>query len=186
MSAALAVKRKWTAEEYLEMERDALQKHEFFDGEIFEMPGASLEHNRIVGNLTIALGNAVGDRCSVLPSDMRLFVPATGLYTYADVTLLSGEPDLTADNPPALTNPEAIFEVLSPSTESYDRGKKFENYRTIPSLQHYVLVAQDRVLVEHFSKQPAGGWLMQEARAGQSLHLPWGEVPVQPFYRRVL
>src|SRR5579872_331551 len=98
MVAVAAEKRKWTVEEYLEMERDALEKHEFFDGEIFEMPGASLDHNRIVGNLTIALGIALGDRCDVLPSDMRLFVPATGLFTYADVTLLSGKPDLTADS----------------------------------------------------------------------------------------
>src|SRR5207244_42555 len=127
---------------------DSLEKHEFFDGEIFAMAGASTEHNLITGNTIIAIGMALRGRCQVFPSDMRLFVPATGLYTYADASVICGKPDTNSDNPPALRNPELIVEVLSPTTEAYDRGKKFENYRSIPAFMHYLLVAQDRALVE--------------------------------------
>ena len=186
MSVATATKARYTVSEYLELEGRSAEKHEFFDGEIFAMAGASYEHNVLVANLTRLLGNAVGERCQVLAADQRLYIPATGLYTYADASLLCERPDLTNETPPSLKNPDALFEVLSPSTESYDRGKKFENYRTIPSLMHYVLVAQDQVLVEHFVRQPGGRWLLEEVRAGQSLSLPCGSMPIDPLYRRVL
>ena len=183
---AAAEKKRYSAEEYLAMERDSLDKHEFFDGEIFAMAGASPEHNLLAGNLTTALNLAMGDRCRVYNSDQRLYIPATGSYTYADASLLCERAaDLTSDTPPALKNPEAIFEVLSPSTENYDRGAKFENYRTIPTLTHYVLVAQNRIFIEHFVRQP-GGWLLKEVRRGERLLLPCGEVPVDPLYRWVL
>lgn len=186
MSAAAAEKKTWTVEEYLELERSASDKHELFAGEIFAMAGASYEHNQIVGNLVTALNLTLGERCRVLPSDMRLHVRATGLYTYADASVVCDRPELTDDRPPALLNPLLIFEVLSDTTESYDRGKKFENYRTIPSLMHYVLVAQDRVLVEHYARQPDGTWNLREVRAGQRLRMPCGDLPVDPFYRHVL
>lgn len=185
MSAVAVEKRKWTVEEYLAMERTALDKHEFFDGEVFAMAGASPEHNLVVSNLIIALGNTLNESCRIYTSDMRLFIPATGHYTYADVSVQCGEPAFTDDTPRALLNPECIFEVLSESTESYDRGKKFESYRSIPQLVDYILAAQDRVMVEHFTRQPDGTWNLRELRAGQALRLRCGELSVDSLYRRM-
>ena len=185
MSALAAEKKRWTVEEYLAMEAQSLEKHELFEGEVFLMAGASPEHNLIVSDLGHALLGALRGKCRVYASDMRLFIPATGLYTYADTTVLCGTADLTPDNPPALKNPDVLFEVLSDATESYDRGDKFANYRTIPSLSHYVLVAQKRILVEHFARQPDGTWNLRELRAGQMLRFPCGEIAVSDIYIQV-
>lgn len=186
MSAAAAERKTWTVEEYLALERSSGDKHELFAGEIFAVAGASYEHNLIVGNLVTALNLALGERCRVLPSDMRLHIRATGLYTYADASVVCDRPELTDERPPSLLNPLILFEVLSDSTESYDRGKKFENYRTIPSLMHYVLVAQDRVLLERYARQPDGTWNLREVRAGQWLRMPCGDLLVDHLYRHVL
>lgn len=185
MSVAPAAKERWTVEAYLEMERTSPEKHEFFDGEVFLMAGASYEHNLIVSGLGFALLGALRGKCQVIPSDMRLFIPATGQYTYADTSVLCGKPELTPENPPALCNPEMIFEVLSESTERYDRGSKFASYRTIPSLAHYVLISQDKILVEHFSRQADGGWLLHALRAGQKLRLPCAEILIDELYLQV-
>lgn len=174
-----------TVEEYLALESGSLDKHEYFNGEIFAMAGASPEHNLIVSDLGYALLGALRGKCRVYAADMRLFIPATSLYTYADMTVLCGAPDLTSDNPPALRNPDMIFEVLSDATESYDRGDKFANYRTIPSLSHYVLIAQKKVLVEHFTRQADGTWNLRELRAGHALRLPQGEIAVSDLYLQV-
>jgi Uma2 family endonuclease len=184
MSIAVAAKRRWTVEEYLERERESRERCEFFDGEIFLMAGASPEHDQIVSNLITALNNALGDQCDVHTSDMRLFIAARELYTYADATVICGQPEFTDDQPRALRNPEAIFEVLSDSTESYDRGKKFESYRTLPSASTYVLISQERVLIEHFTRQSDGTWNLRELRAGDRLKLPCGEIAVDALYRR--
>lgn len=178
MSAQAAEKKRWTVEEYLAMESGSLDKHELFDGEIFLMAEACPEHNLIVSDLGHALIGVLRGKCQVYASDMRLFIPATGLYTYADTTVLCRAPDLTSDNPPALRNPDILFEVLSDATESYDRGDKFANYRTIPSLSHYVLVAQKKILVEQFTRQADGTWNLRELRAGHRLRFPWGEIAV--------
>jgi Uma2 family endonuclease len=164
------------------MEEKSLEKHEYFDGEIFAMAGASEAHDSIVGDVVVALKLALRGKCRVYTSDMRLFVPATGLYTYGDASVLCGAPDFTEDSPPALRNPEIIFEVLSESTERYDRGDKFANYRTIPSFSHYVLVSQHQVLVEHFVRQPDGKWLMEELHADQMLHFRCGSIAVNDLY----
>jgi Uma2 family endonuclease len=177
--------KRWTVEEYLAMESGSLDKHEYFNGEIFLMAGASPEHNLIVSDLGYALLGALRGKCRVYASDMRLFIPATSLYTYADTTVLCGAPDLTSENPPALRNPDMIFEVLSDATESYDRGDKFANYRTIPSLSHYVLIAQKKILVEHFTRQADGTWNLRELRAGHVLRLPQGEIAVNDLYLQV-
>lgn len=182
MSAGLAEKRIWTVDEYLEMERKSTDRHEFFAGEVFAMAGASEAHDLIAGDLSAALKAALRGKCRVHTSDMRLFIPATGLYTYADAVVVCGPADLTSDKPPSLTNPTALFEVLSDCTESYDRGKKFAHYRSIPSLQDYVLVAQDRMLVEHFSRQPDGTWNLREVHAGQLLRLACGAIAVTEMY----
>ncbi len=186
MSAAAAEKRKWTAEEYLAMERDSPEKHEFFDGEIFAMAGASYTHNVIVSNLIVALGKVLQDQCFVLTSDMKIFIPAKNGYVYPDASILCGKPDFPDDKQDVITNPDVIFEVLSKSTEKFDRGDKFGYYRSVPSLSDYVLVSQSKVLVEHFTRQPDGTWNMRELGAGQSLRLPCGEFPVSHLYLRVL
>lgn len=180
MSAAVAEKRRWTVEEYLALERDSPDKHEFFDGEVFAMAGVSPEHDQIVSNLITALNLAFRGKCRVFTADMRLSITATNKYTYADASLVCGDPSFTSDRPPALTNPQVIFEVLSESTERYDRGKKFEHYRSISSLTDYVLVAQDQVLVECFRKQ-AGGWLYTSLADGQ-LILPCGPIAIADLY----
>lgn len=155
-----AVKR-YTVEEYLALERASETKHEYFDGEIFDMAGASRAHNRIAANLVQQLSNALDDSpCEVYPSDMRVKLP-TGLYTYPDVSIVCSEPQFEGDRQDVLLNPMVIVEVLSPSTEAYDRGRKFRNYQTIESLREYVLVSQDRMQVEHFARRPGSDqWLL--------------------------
>lgn len=186
MTAGVDSKQRWTVDEYLEMERRSVDKHEYCDGEIFPLAGASYEHNLIVSNLITAVNQALGGRCKVFPSDMRLLVASRGLYTYADVSVLCGEPELTGEKPPALKNPSLLFEVLSESSESYDRGKKFESYRSMNSPTDYVLLAQDRVLAEHYTRQADGTWVLREVRAGRSLSFACGEIRLDDVYRGVI
>jgi len=156
-------KRYVTPEEYLAQERRAEFRSEYFRGEIFAMSGASREHNLIAGNLNAEARNQLRDRpCEVYQSDMRVKVSSTGLYTYPDVVVVCGEPRFEDAEVDTLLNPTVLFEVLSETTENYDRGKKFEHYRTLPSLQEYVLVAQDKCHVEQFTRQPDNRWLLWE------------------------
>lgn len=172
MSAEPAEKRSWTAEEYLAWERLQPTKHEFFDGEIFAMAGATLEHNVLVANVVGELRSALREKaCTACPSDMRVKVPATGLYTYPDAVVFCGKADLDDETRDTLLNPRVLVEVLSESSEAYDRGKKFEQYRSIPSFTEYLLVAQDHVLIEHFSRQADNSWVLREARAGGKIEL---------------
>jgi Uma2 family endonuclease len=151
--------RRYTPEEYLALERAAEHKSEYYRGEIFAMAGAREPHNRLVSNLVRHLGNSLeGRSCSVYPSDMRVKCP-TGLYTYPDVVIVCEKPKLEDDYGDNLLNPLAIFEILSPSTEAYDRGKKFEHYRSLSSLREYVLVSQDRAAIERFVRpNGTGDW----------------------------
>ena len=149
--------------QYLAKERKAEFKSQYYRGEMFAMAGASREHNLIVGNLVREIGNALKDRrCEVYPSDMRVKVATTGLYTYPDATVVCGDPEFEDEQFDTLTNPTVLFEVLSDSTESWDRGGKFRQYRDIPSLKEYVMVTQDRASVERYIRQTDGGWLLQE------------------------
>jgi len=189
MSAVAAEKSVWTPEDYLAWERAQPEKHAFYQGEIFAMPGASREHNLLVTNLVRLLGNALLDKpCEIYPSDMRVKVSMTGLYTYPDVSVVRGEPEFEDNAVDTLLNPAVIVEVLSDSTERYDRGHKFEQYRTLQSLRDYVLVTQDRVLVEHFTRQPDGWWGLRELRADDRLDLAsvGCEIAVLNVYRKVL
>ena len=173
MSAEPAEKRIWSAPEYLAWERLQPTKHEFFQGEIFAMAAATRAHNLVVANIGAELRNTLREKpCEVLISNMRVKIAATGFYAYPDVIVVSGKAELEDAACDTLLNPRVLIEVLSESSESYDRGKKFEQYRSIDGLAEYVLVAQDRVLVEHFSRQPDGSWLLREARAGGRLTLP--------------
>lgn len=149
-----------TPEEYLAIEREAETKSEYFGGEMFGMVGASREHNLIVANFTRELTQQLkGKPCELYPNDMRVKIPATGLYTYPDLVVVCGEPRFEDQHVDTLLNPTLIIEVLSDSTEAYDRGKKFGYYRTIESLAEYLLVAQDQYRVEQYAKQPNEGWL---------------------------
>ena len=153
-----------TPEEYLEIERKAEFKSEYYDGEMFAMSGARLAHNLIAGNVIGGLHFQIrGRSCAVYPSDMRVRVSATGLYTYPDVVVVRGKPQLADNEMDNLLNPTVLVEVLSPTTEAYDRGRKFEHYRKIESLRQYLLVASDRVSVELFTRQSDGQWLLSSA-----------------------
>jgi Uma2 family endonuclease len=155
---------RYSVEEYLTLELSSPEKHEYCDGEIFAIVGASFPHGLIVGNLVRHIGQQLkGKPCTVLPSDLRVKASATGLYTYPDVVIICGTPKL---EPPGdtLLNPIVLIEVLSPSTEDYDRGTKFEHFRTIESLKDYLLVAQDAIRVEHFARQPDDHWLASPAQ----------------------
>lgn len=162
MSTAPAI--RYTPAQYLERERKALTKSEYFAGEMFAMAGATEPHNLIVTNTISELRQQLKHRpCKVYPSDMRVRVSATGLYSYPDVVVVCGEAEFEDDHRDTLLNTTLLVEVLSPSSEAYDRGKKFGHYRRLPSLKEYVLISQDRHLVEVFARQPDGHWLLAEA-----------------------
>lgn len=167
-------KRYLTPQEYLARERKAEYKSEYYDGEMFAMSGASREHNLIAGNVSGEARNQLRDRpCEVYQSDMRVKVSRTGLYTYPDVVIVCGEPRFEDAAVDTLLNPTVVFEVLSESTEGYDRGKKSEHYRRIASLREYVLVAQNRCHVERFTRQPDDRWVLWESDDPQAvLDLP--------------
>jgi Uma2 family endonuclease len=149
--------------EYLAFERASETRHEYLNGEIFAMSGASREHNLIGTNIVGALHAQLKRHgCEQYANDMRVRVPASDLYTYPDVVVVCEPPSFEDDEHETLLNPGLIIEVLSPSTEDYDRGRKFAYYRTIPSLRVYLLVAQDRVHVEVFTRQPDDRWLLWE------------------------
>lgn len=152
----------YTEEQYLALERNATYKSEYLNGQILAMAGASLEHNSITTNFVRVIGNQfVGRPCQVFSSDMRVKVIATGLYSYPDVVAVCGEMRFDGAQRDTLANPSVIVEVLSPSTEAYDRGEKFAHYRRLISLTEYVLVAQDKVRVERYLRQ-AAGWVLTE------------------------
>ncbi len=160
MSTAL---KRITPQEYLIRERQSPTKNEFFRGETFPIGGGSANHSLIASNFIREAGNALKDRpCAVFNSDLRVKICATGLYTYPDVTIVCGEQEFDDDHRDTLINPTVIVEVLSESTEKYDRGKKSNHYRQIESLRELVLVAQDRPCVERFTRQPNGDWLFHE------------------------
>ena len=151
--------RKYSEAEYLQIERESLDKHQFYQGEMFQMAGASRQHNRIVTNLIREVSSRLkGGPCQVYPSDLRVHIPSTGLYTYPDVTVVCGEEDFIDDHVDTLTNPTVIFEVLSDSTEKFDRGAKFRHYRSVASLRAYVLVAQNEACVDLLERIDEGHW----------------------------
>lgn len=171
-----------TPEEYLAIERKAETKSEYFAGEMFPlgsmgkphdafaMTGATRRHNLVAGNVFAALHRQLAERpCEVYPSDMRVRIPATGLYTYPDVTVVCGEPKFEDDYLDTLLNPVVIVEVLSASTEAYDRGKKFEQYQHIETLVEYVLVSQEPYRVEQYVRQDVAQWLYLEAHRAEDV-----------------
>jgi Uma2 family endonuclease len=154
-------------EEYLKIERAAEFRSEYFNGRMHAMAGGSHKQAIIIGNLVSALHNELSKRrCLVTSSDLRVRVDPGGLYTYPDVVVVCGEPKYADNQRDTLLNPVLIVEVLSPSTEAYDRGFKSAQYRTMESLQEYALVSQMEPRIEVFRRQAEGGWLLLES-AGQ-------------------
>ena len=146
MSAA--PKRLLTPEEYLAQEELAEFRSEYYRGQVFAMSGGSFSHVFINDNLALEIGAQLkGSPCRFGSSDLRVRVAATGLYTYPDAVIICGAPDLLRGPTDTLLNPRVVIEILSPSTESYDRTQKFDHYRQLPTLQEYVLVAQNRARV---------------------------------------
>lgn len=160
MSTAL---KQISAADYLEMDRSSEARHEYYFGEVIAMSGGTLNHALISMNIGREVGNSLkGTPCYALSPDMRTKT-ATGVYTYPDVTVVCGEPEFDDNRNDVLLNPSVIFEVLSPSTEDYDRGKKLLHYRSSPSLKAYFLVSQDLARVETFSRNTdRSGWLLTD------------------------
>jgi Uma2 family endonuclease len=150
-------------EEYRNLETSAETKHEYHDGEIIEMTGGSINHNRLVRNLIRLLDNALRKTIyEVFPSDLRLWIPQYNRGLYPDLMIIAGEPLFSDNRNDEILNPCLIIEVLSPSTSSYDRGDKFRYYRSIPQLNQYLLVSQGEILIESYSKTSENHWLLQE------------------------
>jgi Uma2 family endonuclease len=159
-----------TPEQYLEIERKAEYKSEYINGEMFAMAGAKRVHNLIVANLVARLNEQFRSRpCEVYPSEMRVHVPATGLYAYPDVAAVCGEPQFLDDQEDTLLNPSLLVEVLSPSTEAYDRSRKFELYKSVESVREYLLVTADRPHADLYTRQPDGRWLLASADTTESV-----------------
>ncbi len=165
---------QYTPHEYLAIERQNEFKSEYWQGEIFAMAGASEAHNLIALNVGAELrAQLKGKPCRVYPSDMRVRIPRTPSYRYPDAIVVCGKPEFEDDKRDTLLNPTVIVEVLSPSTELYDRGAKFREYRTIDSLQEYLLLSQDKALIERYVRQEQTRfWTLSEvAGLDESLEL---------------
>jgi Uma2 family endonuclease len=172
-------KRLLTPQEYLARERAAPFRSEYYHGETFAMAGATKEHTGIKDNLAGETRLQLkGTGCRILTSDLRVKVEKSGLYTYPDAVVICGKGQFEDAVLDTLLNPRAIAEVLSESTEAYDRGDKFELYKQIPSLQEYILIAQDRPFVERHVRQPDGTWEKTEFK-GLETTFVYASVPVQ-------
>ncbi len=152
-----------TAQDYLVWERQQETRHEYLEGQVFAMTGASRAHNMLCANILASLhGQLRGKPCEIYVNDMRVKVSETGMYTYPDLVAACGEPRFEDQAVDTLLNPVLIIEVLSDSTERYDRGAKFTHYRSVNSLKEYLLVSQNECRVEHYVRQPGNHWLLTE------------------------
>jgi Uma2 family endonuclease len=173
----MPAQKKMTYAEYLAFEEASVEKHEFLNGEVFAMGGGTLEHGALAVAFSAAVVKALGDRpCRVYSSDVRVRISATGLTTYPDLSVAClsvacGKAEVDTEDPHALVNPVLIVEVLSDSTEAYDRGEKAAHYRHIPSLKEYVLVSQHGPRIEVFRRNEAGRWELYEYERGASCDL---------------
>jgi Uma2 family endonuclease len=179
MAVAEPVKRL-TEIEYLDLERGLESRNEFFGGEMFARSGGTPRHSQIATNLAAEFRNRLkGKRCVPYNSDLRLKVEATGLFTYPDLSVVCGPLQFAPGTDDTVVNPRLIIEVLSDSTEAYDRGKKFENYRQMPSLREYLLVGQKEPRIEQFVRQENEQWLLREAAGLEAaLALPSLEIKI--------
>ena len=176
-------------QEYLESEINAVEKHEFFDGEVFAMAGASEKHNRVVVNLTIEIGKHLkGKSCTIYPSDMRVATPQSDAYMYPDLSIVCGEIELKENIFDTLMNPSVIIEVMSPTTKVYDSGYKFFYYKQIPSLKEYIIIDPTQYFVAKFSRQIDNSWNIVDTE-GQNASIMINtielEIPFDDIYYRV-
>jgi len=157
-----------TEAQYLEIEKSSEVRNEFFQREMFPME-ASISHTVINGNVFVILTRELaGSECRPFTTGLRIRVAATGLYAYPDVVVVCGKPEVSDRDKDSVINPSVLVEILSPTTENYDRGRKFVQYRSIPSFREYLLFAQDRMHVEHHVRQADGGWLLHETSDGDA------------------
>lgn len=182
-------KRRLTPAEYLAIERKAEFKSAYFNGEMFAMADTSRWHVRASINLSTEIVRQLRDSpCEVYNSDMRVKISPTGLYTYPDLSIVCDGPRFEDDVLDTLLNPRVIFEVLSKSTEAYDRGRKFGQYRQIVSLREFVLVSQTEPLIERYLRQADGDWLLSEFKGLEAVlvleSVPC-RVPLAEIYRNV-
>lgn len=186
---AMPERRRYSEAEYLAFELTAETKHEYYQGEILAMVGASYKHNQITANLLVALRQRLrGGPCRPLVNDLRVRVSDAGLYSYPDVLVVCGEPRFTGVQPDTLLNPTVLFEVLSPSTEAFDRGNKFHGYRRLETLQEYLLVSQTVPRIEQFTRLEGGFWRLREVSGlDATLALPSldCELPLREVYDEV-
>ena len=173
MAAATPSQRHYTLEDYLSVEEMSSVRHEFLDGQIFAMAGGTPEHAALSAAVLVLLGARLrGGPCRAYSADLRIRVAATGLATYADASVVCGEPERDPSSPTHVTNPTVVVEVLSPRTEEYDRGDKRSHYEKIDSLREYVLVAQDVQRVEIYARAASGDWEHRVFGNGDTVEIP--------------
>ncbi|MCY7348618.1 MAG: Uma2 family endonuclease [Pyrinomonadaceae bacterium] len=158
---ALLKQRKYTPAEYLALEEKAETKSEYWNGEIVAMAGGNINHQQIVSNLTVVVSNKVKGRCRVFPSEMKVWVKKRDKFFYPDLTVICDKPSFYKNRQDTIDNPQLIIEVLSKSTARFDRAEKFLSYQTLDSLQEYVLVSQEKAVVEQHIKREDGNWIYQ-------------------------
>jgi Uma2 family endonuclease len=181
----------FSPEEYLAFERGTDARHEYLDGHVYAMAGESIEHSRICVNVAGELRSLLKGRpCEVLSPNMKVVTSPSGLFSYPDAVVVCGEPQFYDERRDILLNPTVVFEVLSPSTEAYDRGEKFLRYRTqIAALAEYVLISQHRPLVEHYVRQPDGSWSYSSVSTlAETVDLPSIDcrLPLSEIYDRIV
>ncbi|MGD9973076.1 MAG: Uma2 family endonuclease [Desulfatirhabdiaceae bacterium] len=180
MTPALAEKPVLTREDYLEMEAAAEYKSEYYGGEVFAMTGGTIHHSQIIANLIRRVGETLDETdCRLFESNMKLEVASENAFMYPDVMVVCGPVVPAGNTTHAITNPMVIIEVLSPSTESFDRGKKFTYYQTVKSLREYILVSQEEPQVETFFRQDASHWLYTVAKGLDAV------IPIQSLEREL-
>lgn len=169
---AEAARKRMSYAEYVAAEERAETKHEYRNGEIVAMAGGSLEHSLLAVEAQVLLRRALSHRpCLVFNADARTRIPATGLGTYPDLAVICGRIETDPEDPNTLNNPCLLVEVLSPSTEAWDRGEKFKHYRNLPSLREYLLISQGQPLLELYRRQPDGRWLYESRGPGERVVL---------------
>ncbi len=187
-ATALSLPPRFTPDQYLELERTAEYRSEFIDGFIYAMSGGTFTHARIAGDLYSSLETRLqGGNCQAIQFDLKVWMPSVVTFLYPDVQIICGKPRFRNNRQDVIENPSVIVEILSDSTEKYDRGAKFHAYQTIPELKHYVLVTQDHALVEVFTRSE-GHWILDTYRGLEAVvDLPaiGIAIPLAEIYRRV-
>ena len=187
--SAIPARKYISIEDYLATEEIALEKHEYYKGEVFAMAGAGIAHNRIVRNTSTEIDSFLRDKgCEIFPSDLRVYIEANSLFTYPDLTIFCESIKMFKNRADTANNPTVIIEVLSKSTQDYDRGSKFKLYRGLSSLKEYILIASTEVLVEKYTKQADNKWqftaynIVEESFAIEAIGL---SIEVNSLYRGV-